>query len=156
LTFSLFVFAFFFYEMFVPLSAFLLFICSLILQVAPDMHVHVFYVTFRFWNSNYNYIRFWWSEHFWTASWFLVWNCTCQVQPVGLQTRGSPGLVSLFWLFIQCLDIPNVNQCPVGQSTFGQPAGSLFGTAPAAAPAFGTTVESPFQLNKPPTSKKKR
>lgn len=43
-----------------------------------------------------------------------------------------------------------------GQSTFGQPAGSLFGTAPAAAPAFGTTVESPFQLNKPPTSKKKR
>lgn len=43
-----------------------------------------------------------------------------------------------------------------GQSTFGQPAGSLFGTAPAAAPAFGTTGESPFQLNKPPTSKKKR
>ncbi|CAG2197162.1 NUP49 [Mytilus edulis] len=41
-----------------------------------------------------------------------------------------------------------------GQSTFGQ-TGSLFGTAPAAAPAFGANGE-PFQLNKPPTSKKKR
>lgn len=42
-----------------------------------------------------------------------------------------------------------------GQSTFGQ-TGTLFGTAPAAAPAFGANGESPFQLNKPPTSKKKR